>query len=129
MKFFLAGILGFMLLQTSGAQAQTPTPSPAPIATQEPAPKLSRAERWDGSFIGCQANATPVERAKWGKRVPVVCGCLATYLVNLCQKTEGDNPDTVKACLLNLNHAEATKVIDECFVKAKVEAVLNPFIK
>ena len=112
-------------MQASLMQAQTPAPQPTAAAT----PGLSRAERWDGSFVGCQANATPTERAKWGKKVPIVCGCLSTYLVNLCQKTEADNPETVKNCLLNLNAAEANKVIDECFAKAKIEVVLNPFIK
>ena len=129
MKFFLVGILGLMLMQTFTAQAQTPVQTPVPVPTQAPAANLTKVERWDGSFVGCQANATPAERTKWGKRVPVVCGCLATYLVNLCQKTETDNAETVKACLLNLNHADATKVIDECFAKAKIEVVLNPFIK
>jgi hypothetical protein len=123
MRFFLVGILGLMFMQASLIQAQTPAPQPA--AT----PSLSRAERWDGSFVGCQANATPAERAKWGKKVPLVCGCLATYLVNLCQKTEADDPEKVKSCLLTLNPTEANKVVDECYLKAKIEVVLNPFIK
>jgi hypothetical protein len=123
MRFFLAGILGVVFLQATLVYGQTPTPQPATT------PSLSRAERWDGSFVGCQANATPAERSKWGKKVPLVCGCLATYLVNLCQKTEADDPEKVKSCLLNLNPTEANKVVDECYLKAKTEVVLNPFIK
>jgi hypothetical protein len=49
--------------------------------------------------------------------------------VNLCQKTEADDPEKVKNCLLNLNQTEANKVIEGCYAKAKIEEVLNPFIK
>lgn len=84
-----------------------PGPEPPGLA------RLTRLQRWTGSYQGCTREATPAERAR-APSMQYTCACLATYIVNACAPNDNVSNNHVAACVARMGNDHLNQTLIMC---------------
>ena len=92
--------------------------------------RITRAQRWEGSFRMCMANATAEEIKRFSGSLPNACGCLATYLISNCAKTDKSSSTEVGKCANEIvKKIDVVAIMAQCAENKNEQDTVNPFLK